>query len=147
MNVDPSVSSGWVSTSSLLSQTSTTTRAQGDSMLLPQAQQHDTYERSSWEGSPNCLCIVCHLKGTIFPRRPDGRIVLPAPWVLASNLGRERGAMWGNEPEVARCDKCKWTVFSVGVHGIWVDPVQRRVSEGASAQNVDTDVPHLSGRF
>jgi hypothetical protein len=29
--------------------------------------------------SPNCMCRVCHLKVTIFPRRQDGKIILPSP--------------------------------------------------------------------
>ncbi|KAF9527623.1 hypothetical protein CPB83DRAFT_855734 [Crepidotus variabilis] len=34
------------------------------------------------EGLPDCRCIACHLKTQVFPRRQDGRIVLPAPWLL-----------------------------------------------------------------
>ena len=55
-----------------------------------------------------CLCVACHLSGTVFPRRQDGRIVLPVPWLIRSNL--ERGKFWSHVPDVeeaTRRDECE----------------------------------------
>ncbi len=47
--------------------------------------------------SPNCLCTVCHLRDAVFPRRQDGKIVLPAPWHLPS-LPEQRNSGLGRRP-------------------------------------------------
>ena len=60
----------------------------------PQSQLND-YPHLA--GSPNCLCAVCHLKDGVFPRRQDGKIVLPVPWPLPS-LSEQRHSELGGRP-------------------------------------------------
>jgi hypothetical protein len=53
-----------------------------------QQQPHGFNNHPHLEGLPNCLCAACHIKGEFFPRREDGRIVLPPPWLLPSRPER-----------------------------------------------------------
>lgn len=65
----------------------------------PQSQLND---HPHLAGSPDCLCAICHLKDGVFPRRQDGRIVLPVPWPLPTEQrdsglgGRPRGLTPGH---------------------------------------------------
>jgi len=34
-------------------------------------------------GPGQCFCSTCHLKTRVFPRRQDGKIVLPSPWLVS----------------------------------------------------------------
>lgn len=45
-------------------------------------QPHGFNNNPHLEGLPNCLCSSCHIKNELFPTREDGKIVLPAPWLL-----------------------------------------------------------------
>ena len=61
------------------------------SLQTPQEQQqqpHGFNNHPHLEGLPNCLCTACHIKDEFFPRREDGRIVLPLPWLLPSRPER-----------------------------------------------------------
>lgn len=90
---------------------------QRPSSLHRQAYQQGTQMHDG--DSPNCMCTACHLNPAVFPRRQDGRIVLPIPWLLSSesvprpapqNLPGLSGEIEDHVPNVAeatRTDDCK----------------------------------------
>jgi hypothetical protein len=161
---------------------STQTRSRGNSTTLTSAalphqrrsslQIHDIIHPHQSD-SPNCLCTACHLRTAIFPRRQDGRIVLPILWHSLSNSAAEisRGAaqlpeMESHVPnvvETTRDDACEFFLLShilVGVE-IWIDAphIWGRRSEGSSIRSGQIEshtdrgegssrgVPRLSGSF
>jgi len=149
---------------------STTFPRQRRSSLQVQVQPHESHSHRA--DSPSCLCAACHLRPAVFPRRQDGRIVLPVFWNSPSGSGREvsrapqlPGEMEDHVPNVAettRSDACKPFLLSylVGVE-IWTDALHNwgRSLGGSSIWNVRAErhtdrgegssrgVPRLSGSF
>lgn len=57
---------------------------QSHNLNLDNLEEYEGSNRFHVEDLPNCRCIACHLKNRLFPRRDDGRIILPVPWLLTS---------------------------------------------------------------
>lgn len=181
MNADPRVPFGAPSASEALSSRGTrraSTQTTGNSTALssatlPRERRSSLQMQAQQLHTADCLCTACHLK--TFPRRQDGRIVLPAPWLMPfESAGEPRltrqnpsssGEMENHVPSVAEAtsaEDCKSYTHTVplfvGAHDICVAAPCRRIGESSTRdipveRNTDRGegssrgVPRLSGRF
>jgi len=129
--------SPYIGTGSTLSST-----ALAGNVLHTQCFRSETVLVEHTPGPGQCFCSTCHLKTRVFPRRQDGKIVLPSPW-LVSQMARP-----GRQEDV---DRQRLEQQQQGTTHAYRRRAMTAVSMGASVSTLNvsiaSSIPSILCRF